>query len=118
MFKHYLGDLDFDDIEKLEKTFDKDQKLKTYIDYQYYLKKYRFFAKLETKVSRSSKIEFDRFISDLKTFYDKYHKAWFFRKRRLKSDFLMKNHLRLSFLSLKKNVDKKLLKALVKEQGF
>ncbi|MFA5471510.1 MAG: AAA domain-containing protein [Acholeplasmataceae bacterium] len=118
LFKHYLGTIDFDDVERLEHTFDKDRKLKTYLEYHHFMSKYRWFGKLETKISRSSLIEFSHFMDELHVFEQSYRKAWYFRKRSLRFNFLMKNQMRLSFMSNKKSIDKKLVYALVKDHAF
>ncbi|MFA7075975.1 MAG: AAA domain-containing protein [Candidatus Izemoplasmatales bacterium] len=108
----------FSDIEILEKTFDKESKLQTFLDYQEYLNKYPWFYKLETKISRSSAVEFQIFINDLNEYYIKKEKLGFFRKRRLQKTFLDSNLLRLSFLSTRKYLSKLLIKTLIKDQVF
>ncbi|AUD62887.1 hypothetical protein BK010_04535 [Tenericutes bacterium MO-XQ] len=118
LFKHYLGDVDFDQIEEIEKTFDKDKKLKAFMFYHKYLNKYRFFQKLETKISRSSFLQFNQFIKDLNLLHEKYDRAWIFKKRRLTNQFLNQHQMTLEFMTQKHSIDKRFLKTMIKDQKF
>jgi hypothetical protein len=118
MFKSHLNDPNFDDIENLEHLFDKDKKLKTFLNYHRFLKRYRWFSKLETKISRSSLVDFKHFLDVLGKTKEKYDQAWLFKKRSILSDFCLDQHMRLGFMTLKKSVDKKCLIALVKDADF
>ena len=109
----WMKHLDFDELDALEKTFDKDKKIKDFLEYHHILSLYPFFSKLETKVSRSSLIEFKTFIEDLKVFKQSISKGWYFKKRRLKRKFMNDHQMKLSFLSIKKSIDQKLLQALI-----
>ena len=118
LFNQYLGDIDFDVVEDIEKTFDKDKKLKAFMFYHKYLKTYRFFSKLDTKVSRSSILEYQKFIKALEYMQVIYQKSWFFKKRRRLSKFLNDHQMTLSFLTQKKSVDHQFLKTMVKDPVF
>lgn len=109
----WMKHLDFDELDALEKTFDKDKMIKDFLEYHRMLSIYPFFSKLETKVSRSSLLEFNTFLEDLKRFKESTSKAWYFKKRRLRRKFMNNHQMKLSFLSVKKFVDQKLLKALI-----
>lgn len=118
LFKHYLGDVDFDQIEDVEKTFDKDKKLKAFMFYHKYLIKYRFFQKLETKISRSSFLQFNQFMKDLNHLHEKYDRAWILKKRRLTNQFLNQHQMTLEFMTQKNSIDKRFLKTMIKDQKF
>ncbi len=109
--KHF----DFDQLDALEKIFDKDAKLRQYLNYHDVIHHYPWFHRLETKISRSSFLEFETFMDTYQTFINLYHKAWFFKKRRLKKKFLAEQAMMLSFMTNKKSLDQKLLKALIKD---
>ena len=72
LFTDTLNKPSFTDIAYLESSFDKDAKLKTLVDYQSILNKYPWFKRLETKISRSSKLEYTAFIESLHLFIEAY----------------------------------------------
>lgn len=113
-----IDNIDFDAIDLLSTVFDKDAKLKTFLDYHEVLNQYPWFGKLETKITRSSLIEFNRFMVELKSYHEKIKNAWIFKRRRLKKAFYEKHTMRLSFMSQRKAIDKKLLKTLISDQRF
>ncbi|OHE45585.1 MAG: hypothetical protein A3K26_02600, partial [Tenericutes bacterium RIFOXYA12_FULL_35_10] len=110
--------LDFDGIDVLEKIFDKDIKLKNYLNYHKIISTYPWFQRLETKISRSSFLEFDQVMVDYHHMMTSYQKAWFFKKRRLKKQFLVDHAMKLSFMTQKKALDHKFLKTLIKDPLF
>lgn len=113
-----LSHPNFERMESIEKTFDKDKKLRDFLDYHFYIKKYPWFYRVETKISRSSIIEFKVFIEALNTYVMTSDKAMFLKKRRLKKAFLEAHGMKLSFMSLKKSIDKKLLHVLMTDVKF
>jgi len=117
-FDKALSHPSFQTIESLEKTFDKDKKLKDYLSYHQVLKKYPWFNRIETKISRSNLIHFNHFIEKVILFKASYQKAIFFRRRGLKKKFLLSSEMTLSFMTLKKAIDKKMLKALLIDDYF
>ncbi|MGE4571922.1 MAG: AAA domain-containing protein [Candidatus Izemoplasmatales bacterium] len=110
-----LDQVDFKDIENLENTFDKDQKLNDYLNHHYVISSYPWFQKLETKISRSSIIEFETFMNDLSRYLEAQKHAWFLKKRKLKKKFYLRHQNNLQYLSAKKSIHKKLLKALMED---
>ena len=114
----YLSNPSFDDIEALEKTFDKDKKIKEFLAYHQTLQSYPWFSKIETKIVRSSLIDLSTFETDIESFKQHYAKAWFFKKRKLKKAFLTNQSMKLSFITTKKSIDKKLLSALMFDESF
>ncbi|MDY0209794.1 MAG: AAA domain-containing protein [Acholeplasma sp.] len=118
LFETKLKKPSFAQIKYLETTFDKDDKLKKFMDYQCYLKKYPWFKKLETKVSRSGRLSFNEFLVRLEEAYASYQQKGFFGKRRVKKVFFVKNEKSLTFLATKKSVHHKLLRTLFEQVEF
>ena len=110
--------IDFDAIDVLGKIFDKDSKLKSYLNYHKVIKAYPWFNRLETKISRSSFLEFDQFILDFNDYVTRYQKAWFFKKRRLKKNFIQDHQMKLCFMTQKRSLDRTFLKTLLKDNSF
>jgi len=75
--------------------------------------KYPLLLKLELKISRSDKLEFDKFVYDFNIYKDEYNKSWFFKKRQLKKAFKSNNKKRLFFLTKKRSFDNQYLDSLL-----
>ena len=118
LFQTKLFRPSFLDINYLEQTFDKDTKLKTLIDYQKMIQTYPWFKKLETKISRSSKLEYEQFKQALEQAIIHYQKNHFFKKRRIKKAFFKEQFDALNFLTKKKGIKKQLLTALFFDTDF
>jgi hypothetical protein len=118
LFKEGLKKPTFLELDQIEQTFDKDSKLKEYIDYHRYLIKYPWFLTLETKISRSSKMEFNDLYQTILSYHEEKVGSRYFKKRRLKRAFIKENQTKLSYLTNKKNQDKKLIKAFESDLGF
>ncbi|MBU1020784.1 MAG: hypothetical protein KJ847_06165, partial [Firmicutes bacterium] len=112
-FKSVYSKPIFKDLDAIEKTFDKYNSLNDYLAYYRILKAYPLILKLETKMSRSNQIEFEEFTFDFHDLEKKLSSAGFFKKRKLKKNFLEKNHRKLLFLTKKNSVDFKYLKLLM-----
>ncbi|HHT55931.1 MAG TPA: hypothetical protein GX012_05150, partial [Acholeplasma sp.] len=112
MFNEHFKNLSFNDIKSLEETFDTNNKLNDYLAYHEMIDKYPLLKKLETKITRSSKLEFNKFNETYLSFINDYNTSKYFRKRKLKKQFLKDNNLYLDFLTIKKSTDKKYLKLL------
>ena len=106
MFINTYKKPDFEMLNRIEKTFDKQNHLKDYIEYEDIKSTYPILNRLETKISRSNKLEFESFTEDLKETKLKYDKAWFFGKRKIRQEFLERNKGRLLFLTVRNNIDK------------
>lgn len=115
MFNKHFKNLSFNDIESLETTFDTNNKLNDYLEYHEMIDKYPLLKKLETKITRSSKIEFDKFNETYLTFINDYNTSKYFRRRKLKKQYLKDNNLYLDFLTIKKSTDKNYLKLLIND---
>ncbi|PAT01365.1 hypothetical protein CI105_07240 [Candidatus Izimaplasma bacterium ZiA1] len=102
----------FKDLEKIERTFDKKNNLTSYLKYEQMKQDYPILLKLETKISRSNKIEFDEFSSEYKEYFEKYSTCGFFKKRRLKKQFILNNKKRLTFMTKKRSIDNDFIKLL------
>ncbi|QWB99464.1 HRDC domain-containing protein [Mycoplasmatota bacterium] len=118
ILSHGLNKPSFSDIDHLEEVFDKDQKLHDFIEFHRYNKSYSWFKKLETKLARSSQLEFKVFVDHLEDFYKRYDSAWFIKKRQIKKSFLRRFKMHLKFLSVKSSIDKKLLKAFINDRDL
>ncbi|MFP4478638.1 MAG: AAA domain-containing protein [Candidatus Izemoplasmatales bacterium] len=116
ILSHALNKPKFSDLDYLEDVFDKDQLLLEFIEFHTFNKRYAWFSKLETKLTRSSQLEFKVFVDHLEDFYRRLDKAWFFKKRSLRKSFLKRFKLHLKFMSLKASIDKKMLKAFINDQ--
>lgn len=116
MFESVFRNIGFKEIQAIEDKFDKDSSLKEYLDYQSISSKYPLILKLETKISRSSKIEFEEFNKDFQLLSEKLKTVWFFKKRKLRKEFILNNKLRIQFITKKKSIDLKYLKLLLKDQ--
>lgn len=118
LMNQHIKDMSFDDIAALEMTFDTDKKLREFLDYHKYKIKYPWFSKIETQVTRSSLIEFKGFIDELIIYQDKIKKAWIFKKRKLTKQFIESHDMKLKDISIKKSIDKQLVKALISDHDF
>jgi hypothetical protein len=115
MFLEEFKSVGFDDLTKIEETFDKKANLEDYLGYRRILKEYPVFSKLNTKISRSNKMDLERFTNNYFFYKKKYDKAWFFKKRQIKTSFIAKYKEKLNFLSLKKPVIKLYFELLFKD---
>lgn len=118
LFKEGLKKPTFDDLDRIERTFDKDNKLKDYIDYHQYLVKYPWFLRLETKISRSSKMEFNDLYQEIVSYHeDKEHQSYF-KKSRRRRRFINENFHKIAYLAEDKHTVKKVLKAFESDLAF
>lgn len=113
MFKHVFVKPVFKELISIEETFDKYNHLNDYMAFETMSHDYPLFLKLETKISRSNRIEFEQFNTDFLSFTAKYHKAWFFKKRAIKRDFIHNNENRILFLTKKKSLNRKYFRLLL-----
>lgn len=113
MFVRVFGKPIFKDLNAIEKTFDKYKSLKDYLGFKTILEENPILSKLETKITRSNKIEFEEFTLNFKIFEDKLQKAGFFKRRKLKKLFIENYSKKLLFLTKKKSTDAKYIKLLI-----
>jgi len=118
MFVHEFGKPIFKDLNTIEKTFDKYKHLKDYLEYKNILEQYPILSKLETKISRSNKIEFEEFTSHLKIYEAEKQKSGFFKKRKLKKTFIANYSRKLLFLTKKKSIDTKYVRQLLDDSSL
>jgi superfamily I DNA and/or RNA helicase len=116
VLSHALSKPKFSDIEHLENVFDKDQKLLEFIEFHKFNQRYHWFKKLETKITRSSQLEFKVFVDHLEEYYKRYDKSWILKKRRLRKSFLNRFKMHLDFISKKSSIDKKMVKAFINDR--
>ena len=114
----HLKNPSFDKMEALENTFDKDQKLYEYLRYFYFLKKYSWFKKINTLITRSSRVEFNKLIDSFAMFVSEYEKLWFISKRGYKKKFFKDNLSTLNFFAKKKKIQVKIMNALIDDLEF
>ena len=115
MFQSVYKKITFKELDKIEKTFDKANHLEDYLTYNKIIKTYPLLNKLETKISRSNRIEFAEFNLDYKKVMEQIEHSWIFKRRKLKKEFLINNKGRIIFLTKKSKTDKKYLKLLLSD---
>jgi superfamily I DNA and/or RNA helicase len=115
MFKQTYRKPNFKVLDKIEKTFDKSSHLTSYLRIHDLIKEYPLLLKLETKITRSNKIELEEFTKEFEEALEKYNKRWFFGKRNIKNAFISKNKKRLLFMTNKTSTDNKYLNLLFKD---
>ncbi len=118
MFKQVFLKPVFKELISIEKTFDKYNHLNDYLAFEKSTQAYPLLLKLESKISRSNRIEFDAFHADYEIFIKAYQNAWFFKKRGLKRDFIQDNENRILFLTKKKALNKKYFKILLNDDSL
>lgn len=118
VFNKYYKRLNFDIIFDLIETFDKNNSLKQYLDFNQILNEYPLILKLESKITRSAKIELETFYKDYLIFMEEYKLGGFFKKRSLKNKFIKDNNLRLKFLTKNSRLDVKYLNAIIKDPNL
>lgn len=106
---------DFSLIDNIEGKFETDLHLKRFLDLSIIYLKYPWILKLETKISRSSKVEFNKFNDEYIKFSESIQNKGYFLKRRLTKKFINDHSMRLAFLTQKKSLDKLYLKTLFKD---
>jgi predicted HD phosphohydrolase len=116
MFESVFHNLNFKELQQIEDTFDKDNALKEYLNYQYILENYPLITKLETKISRSNRIEFEAIHKAYEVLQENIKKVWFFKRIKLKKDFINNHKQRILFLTKKKSNAIMYLKLLVKNK--
>lgn len=105
----------FEQLNKLEETFDTNAHLREYLDYETMRRQYPILDKLELKISRSNKIELDAFTEELKELQEVLQHAWFFKKRKRTKVFLEDNKQELLFLTKKRAIDTAYLKLVAED---
>lgn len=118
LFELKLRKPTFAHIKYLETTFDKDDKLLKFIDYQTYIEKYPWFKRIETKVSRSGRLAFNEFLVELEHYRSSYLKKGFFGKRSTLKRYYQAHENTLNFLTTKKSIHKNLLRTLFFNEAF
>jgi superfamily I DNA and/or RNA helicase len=116
MFKEVFKNINFKQLKKLEKTFDTNTHLKEFIEYKTIVQQFPLFKKLNTKLSRSHKIDLENFTIEFEHLQKELKTTCFFKKGRLKKTFIQKNQDRLLYLTKKKYISKLYLKVLFKDQ--
>ena len=115
IFKAYYKRPKFKELDAIEKTFDKAAHLKDYLEFEKMKSDYPILMKLETKISRSNKLEFEDFTNEFNVLSEKIEKAWLFKKRRLSRAFIEKNKKRLLFLTKKGFTNSAYMRLLFKD---
>ena len=115
LFKSIFTKIVFKELDSIEKTFDKYNHLNDYLAFETISHDYPLLLKLETKINRSNRIEFEQFNTDFLEYIDKYNKSWFWKKRSIKRLFLESNGKRILFLTKKKSLNRKYFKMLLSD---
>lgn len=106
----------FKDLFKFEHTFDTNKKLKDYLYFNQILNDFPIILKLESKLTRSAKIELNNFDVYYQDFYNNYINSGYFKRRKLKKEFLVENKMKLNFLTKNNRLDKKYLNLILKDK--
>ena len=106
----------FKDLFKFEHTFDTKKKLKDYLYFNQILNDFPIILKLESKLTRSAKIELNNFDVYYQDFYNNYINSGYFKRRKLKKEFLVENKMKLNFLTKNNRLDKKYLNLILKDK--
>ncbi|MEE4662258.1 MAG: DUF4011 domain-containing protein, partial [Halieaceae bacterium] len=117
IFKSVFGTLKFKDLRQLEETFDTNGHLRDVFLYEKMRRAYPILDKLETKITRSNRLELETFTEAFNTFKEQYNQSWFFKKRRLRKAFLESNKKRILYLTNKWFTDTQYLKLLLKDSA-
>lgn len=108
----------FSELRSIQKTFDKYSNLKEYIDYFNIMKKYPLFLKLETKITRSNKLEFKEFTKTYDMYKSLVRRHRFLKKKRLKKEFLKLYSKKLLFMTKKIAIDSKYMKLILNDDNL
>lgn len=115
MFVETFKKPDFNILDELEKVFEKRSHFINYIEHNKIVTTYPIFNKLETKITRSNKIEFEAFHNDILQYSNKYQTAWFLRKRSILKRLQKKYYKQLLFLTKKPSTEKKYIKLALED---
>lgn len=115
MFKHVFVKPVFKELITIEKTFDKYSNLNDYLEFEKISHEYPLLLKLETKISRSNRIEFQQFHTDYLNYLTTYKKTWFFKKRSIRRKFIQDNEKRILFITKKKSLNRKYFRMLLQD---
>jgi superfamily I DNA and/or RNA helicase len=105
----------FKELDAVESTFDKKRTLTDHLEYEDMLSKYPVLSKLEVKVSRSNRLDFEEFHQEYIKYKDRMKYRGFFKRRKITKEFLNSNANRLLFLTVKPRVNKKYMKVLLND---
>lgn len=112
MFNKHFKDISYTDLIYLENSYKNDNELKDYLDYYMYERKYPVLKHLETKLTRSSKMEFNTFNEEFLFTYEKHRNASFFKRISIKKRFIKKQIEKINYLATKKKHLKAYLKMM------
>jgi hypothetical protein len=115
MFQETFGSLTFEQIGELENTFDTNAHLRQYLDYGRMLDTHPLLARIQTKISRSNRLELEAFDTEYQAYLESTRHAWWFRRRRLKKEFMNRHKDTLAFLFKRKSGVKAYLNELLKD---
>lgn len=116
MFLNTFKSISFEELNKIEETFKSRASLADFIEYHSIQKKYPLIHKINTKVTRSNKIEFEGFTRNFDFKKKSYDKKWFFGKKRLKKEFILKHQGNISFISNKSSLVKAYIELMFKDR--
>lgn len=115
MVQETFGSLTFDQMAQLEETFDTNAHLREYLTYGRMLEEHPLLARIQTKISRSNRLELEAFDADYQAYLEAAQSVWWFRRRRLRRQFLQSHKDHLSFLFKRKSGGKAYLLELLQD---
>lgn len=106
----------FKELDRIEETFDKKRTLSDHLEYESIVKSYPILDKLEVKISRSNRLDFEEFHQEYLKYTNKLKYRGYFKKRRITNEFLNTNENRLLFLTQKTRTNRKYMKLLIQDE--
>lgn len=105
----------FKELDQIEETFDKKRTLTDHLEYQEMIKTFPLLNKLEVKISRSHRLDFEEFHQAYLKYHEKLKYRGYFKRRRITNEFLSTNENRLLFLTTKTRTNRKYMKLLIQD---
>ncbi|QMS85407.1 AAA domain-containing protein [Candidatus Xianfuyuplasma coldseepsis] len=115
LFASVFGDITFKQMDILEQTFDTNAHLRDYLRYETMCRDYPLLEKLETKISRSNKIDLENFTEEFRKLENQLEHVWFLKRRKLKKEFIEGHKKSILYLTKKRSIDKAYMKLLLQD---
>ena len=110
--------LNYKTLYTIETRFNKTKKLRIVLQYLTLVKQYPLLTKMQTQLSRSEKTHKRKFEETLEAFIDAYHKAFFFRKRKLRKRFIKAHYKKIEMLFDKPRYAKRFIQYLLEDENL
>ncbi len=117
-FFKVFKDLDYNTIQTLEHMASNTKKLKNMLIYKQHVDGYPIIKAINTKLTRSEKLKRTAFYKAVDAFLDTYNQAIFFRKGRLRRQFIKEHAAEITYLFDKTKHRKRFIKLLIQDPDF